>query len=257
MVEQIIAILMVFLAVAGFAWALLRTYRAIVNKSLFTNRKADLHDVVSKLDRVTSDLNSLAEQIYSLQGQVDLLNYYESTLKVQEQLLLVMNKLVETEVSQMSLDSANYLASDLEARITRLNSGFASVRKTGKVNMDELLGRPPQKIKRKACYFCSRPISNATQSKTTVSDGGRERKVLACPVCLITIKETGTAKVLQFDVNGRQIHWSEYKDFLPNQEYWNINRPSGSKKKPRLSLVDSVVSVQDSNSDKGIDPSLH
>ena len=166
----------------------------LLTRICFTNRKADLHDVVSKLDRVTSDLNSLAEQIYSLQGQVDLLNYYESTLKVQEQLLLVMNKLVETEVSQMSLDSANYLASDLEARITRLNSGFASVRKTGKVNMDELLGRLPQKIKGKACYFCSRPISNATQSKTTVSDGGRERKVLACPVCLITIKETGTAK---------------------------------------------------------------
>ena len=35
MVEQVISILMVFLAVAGFAWALLLTYRAIVNKNLF------------------------------------------------------------------------------------------------------------------------------------------------------------------------------------------------------------------------------
>lgn len=259
MFQTITAALLFLLVIASMAWLLRLAYQAFARRGTNHNRKTQLHDVVVKLERVTGELNRLAQQVYGLQRQVDLLNYYEATLKVHEQLLLVMNQLVESEVSQMSLDSADFLAADLDLRVTRLSAGFATAMNSGKVDLNKLHGRAKVKTKRKACYFCSRPISNATQSKTSVKDGAETRRVLTCPVCLITIKETGTAQVLQFEHNGRQIHWSEYKDFLPNQEYWNINRPSGSKEKPRLTLVDSAVSSNNegTTSDRDIDPSLH
>jgi hypothetical protein len=55
-----------------------------------------------------------------------------------------------------------------------------------------------------------------------------------------TIRKGGKAKVLHFkDADGRSIHWSEYKDFLPNSSYWNINNSmdTSSPKLGHLALV--------------------
>ena len=206
--------------------------------------KASLSSIVESLTKVTDTLNHLSSKIYSLNNQEPLLDYYEASLKVQEQLLKVLHQLTQSDVSQTSLDSADYLASDLSTRVDRLSAAFEQVEKTGSFDAGTLFGRPSKTIKRKACYFCSRPVSTATQSKTTVKSGGETRKVLACPVCLVSIEQYGTAKVLHFDEGGKQIHWSEYKDFLPNQDYWNINRPTESDSKPRLTLVESVKEVE-------------
>jgi hypothetical protein len=211
---------------------------------------ASLSGVVHTLDKVTKRLNSLAGSIYDMQNQEALLDYYEATLQVQEQLLKVMRQLMESEVSQVSLDSANYLASDLDERVERLTDAFSQVKKSGKFDLGSLLGKAPAKVKKKACYFCSRPLSSGTKSITTIKSGGESRKVLACPVCLIAIEQGGTAKVLHFSQEGKQIHWSDYKDFLPNQDYWNINRPKEESKKPRLTLVESYETVEQ---DKGED----
>jgi hypothetical protein len=36
---------------------------------------------------------------------------------------------------------------------------------------------------------------------------------------------------------GRQVHWSEVKDYSPSEDFWNINKRDAIRKTPKLELV--------------------
>lgn len=236
---EIMAILaLLFLGVVIFIVTFQVLYIAKKNKKSRRDA-ANLSDIIKLLDKVTLKLNKLSGSVTYAQNHETLLDYFEATLKVHEQLLTVMKKLLESEVSQISLDSANYLSNDLDDRVERLAVAFEQVKRSGRFNLGQLMGRPTSKLKKKACYFCSRPLSSGTKNITTVKKGSDSRKVLACPVCLIAIEQEGSAKVLHFSEKDKEIHWSEYKDFLPNHNYWNINKLDDKNNKPRLTLVKS------------------
>lgn len=240
MSPALIAIIIVSsLVLAGLSYFVFKLGSKLSGRHGRSQRRSTLEDVVTVLDHVTVELSSLASDIHELERHEALLDYYESTLKVQEQLLLVMKQLVEDAITQQSLDSASYLAADLKERSGKLSAAFTSVKHTGSYDEVRLFGRTFAGQGRQACYFCSRPLGPRTLTKTVLKIAEKKKSVLTCPVCLIAIEEHGSAKILHFTEEGKQVHWSECKDFLPNQQYWNINRPQGSNKKPRLALIET------------------
>lgn len=228
MMNVYVGIVLVILAAVG-AYFTARSLLGRAKKKGSSDVKS-LKEVVGILDQTTSKLTDLGPKVYTASGHVELIDYYEATLKIHEQFLVVMNDLAKDTVSAASLDSAIYLARDVSDRSHRLSEAFESVEETGKLNIGKLVGDvPANKLANEGCYFCSRPLGKRTKAKVTIDLGsagaGKKKKVLVCPICLISLKERAEASVLHFSTDEGELHWSDVRGFLPNRKYWTINGP--------------------------------
>jgi hypothetical protein len=94
------------------------------------------------------------------------------------------------------------------------------------------------------CHFCSRPFEAQLFGKVRVKIDGSSQEVAACVFCRQKLLTTRKARILFFQENGEQVHWSKAKSWTPSPEYWNINRDEATQvtKAPHLELVYSSVS---------------
>jgi len=205
---ELILILLFAIALGAFAAKAL-TARTTNTKG----RGATLASLLSRVERSKGALEG------ALSRQTIPLDQMEKAARTLERLLELLNQLKrEGRLDPLSLNSAVFIAEDI----------------------DRLLGQKEalEASETHHCYFCSRP-HKGEKSMAQIKQGDLKIDVTACETCLNKIKLGGKAKVLHFtDSNGKAVHWSEYKDFLPNSSYWTINtEPPSSKKPAHLALV--------------------
>lgn len=197
--------------------------------------------LVAQLDTLTGSVNQLGTLARSI-NEPKILDYYESTLRILETLLLAITKIAPFGSDPTVLDSAFYLVRDCRHRVGRTQQAFQDYSRGRNVKIDELYGvtrRADQLPKATGCYFCSRPIIANRFSKVKVKLEGKVMEVVSCRICKEELENTKKVKVLYFMKDGRQVHWSEVKDYQPSEDFWNINRKDAVRKTPKLELVHS------------------
>jgi len=205
---ELILILLFAIALGAFAAKVL-TAPPKRNKG----RGATLATLLARVERSKGALEA------ALNRQTIPLEQMEKAARTLEHLLELLNQLKkEGRLDPLSLNSAVFIAEDI----------------------DRLLGKNEvlESSETHHCYFCSRP-HKGQKALAQIKQGDVKSDVTACETCLNKIKSGGKAKVLHFtDGDGKAVHWSEYKEFLPNSSYWTINTDQPSPKKPaHLALV--------------------
>lgn len=177
-----------------------------------SNRKENFKDLMLRLEAAKNKLGAAIEL-----KEVSL-SHVERAAKMFEQLLILLNQLkAEGRLDPLSINTASFVAQEIESLLLTAVSQFE-----GETHH---------------CYFCSRPYTGH-KALAKVKQGGTESEVTTCQVCLNKIRAGGRAKVLHFtDDFGSPVHWSKYKDFLPNSSYWNINIDTNVQKKPDVHLA--------------------
>jgi hypothetical protein len=207
--------------------------------SVANTYRARYVQLVAQLDTLTGSVNQLGTASHSVR-EVKLLDYYESTLRILETLLAAITKIPPFGSDPTVLDSAFYLVRDCRHRVGRTQQAFQDHLRGRQVKIDELYGvkrRGDQLPQATGCYFCSRPMIANRFSKVKVKLEGKVMEVVSCRICKEELENTKKVKVLYFMKDGRQVHWSEVKDYQPSEDFWNINKRDVIRKTPKLELV--------------------
>ncbi len=203
--------------------------------------RARFVQLVAQLDTLTIGVTKLADLV----GQVHeakVLDYYESTLRLVETLLLAIRKIPPFGADLSSLDSAFFLVKDCRQRAGRIQQAFQDAAAGRPVRLDQLYGpkastalpEGPQ-----GCYFCSRPVVVSRSSHVKVKLDGSVREVLSCSVCRDELESTKKVKVLYFMKEGKPVHWSDVNDYVPSEDFWDINKREPIRRTTKLELVHS------------------
>lgn len=207
--------------------------------SVANNYRARYIQLVAQLDTLTGSVNHLGTSVNVVQ-EPRLLDYYESTLRILETLLAAITKIPPFGSDPSVLDSAFYLVRDCRHRVGRTQQAFQDSLRGRNVKVDELYGikrNEDQLPKATGCYFCSRPMIANRFSKVKVKLESKVMDVISCRICKEELETTKKVKVLYFMKEGRQVHWSDVKDYSPSEDFWNINKRDAIRKTPKLELV--------------------
>jgi hypothetical protein len=228
------------LAVFAMAWGLIMVHdsgalgRANRYRSQYQKLIVELERLVERANR----LYPLSEQTKD-QG---LLDHYHSALKMIETLLEAVKKIGTYSHDEDRMAAPLFLTRDIAQKIDRVEIAMRR----------GIQGKPHAFMKAAAtmaqqvigCHFCSRPFDPQRFSKVRVKIDGKGSEVASCSYCREKLLLTKKARVLFFDEDGQQVHWSKAKSWTPSPEYWNINRDdvSRSGRSTHLELVYSSVS---------------
>lgn len=207
--------------------------------SVANNYRDRYVQLVAQLDTLTGSVNYLGTTVNSVR-EPKLLDYYESTLRILETLLAAITKIPAFGADPSVLDSAFYLVRDCRHRVGRTQQAFQDHLRGRNVKVDELYGlkrKAEQLPKATGCYFCSRPMIANRFSKVKVKLESKTMEVVSCRICKEELENTKKVKVLYFMKEGRQVHWSEVKDYQPSEDFWNINKRDAVMKTTKLELV--------------------
>lgn len=187
-----------------------------------------------------------AAQLSSYVKEVDdlrLLDYYASGLKMFETLLEAVRHLPPFGTDPGSLNSAFYLAKDCQERLRRIQDSFRTLLSGRPMSLNHLYGRKgydsPAAL---GCYFCSRPFRFERFSRVNVRIDGEVKEVISCNVCKEELLHTKKIKVLYFVKDGQPVHWTQWTDYVPSSDYWNINKHHAVEQTRQLELVYSRTS---------------
>lgn len=211
--------------------------------------RARFVQLVAQLDTVTRTVNQL-EMLARSVREPKLLDYYEGTLRLLENLLQAVTKLQPFGAEPAALDAAFFLVKDLRGRAGRTQQAFQDALRGRAIRWDELFGGAGKAGAAASmplptgCYFCSRPVIADRFSKVKVRLDGQVREVVSCRICREELEATKKVKVLYFMKEGRPVHWSEVKDYSPSEDFWNINKRDPIHKSTKLELVYSQPSPQ-------------
>lgn len=197
--------------------------------------RARFQQLVSQLDQVTQGVNHLGRQAAAI-SDVKILDYYESCLRILQTLLETVRKVHPFGSDPTILNSAFFLARDCRARVERTRKAFTDAGKGRPIDFPSLYGQPKQAAEA-GCYFCSRPVVTSRFSRVKVRIDDQIRDVLSCHICRQELEQTKKIKVLYFMHDGKQVHWSEMADYLPSEDYWNINKRNPMHRMTKLELV--------------------
>lgn len=89
----------------------------------------------------------------------------------------------------------------------------------------------------KGCYFCSKPFERSSFRIISVKIQGVEVPIAGCDICSRGLKLRKKVKVLYFKRNGQTLHWSQFNDYTPSKDYWNLNKRGWDQDKAKLELV--------------------
>ncbi len=196
--------------------------------------------LLAKLDRVTGQLTEY-EGIFRKFKNPLLLDYYESTLRIFETLLEALKQVPPFATDPKELDAAYFLALDCSDRASRIDQGLKEL-SSGRP-FDGSLLEPPRTEKKTlaplGCYFCSRPFVEDRFSQVRVRIEDEVRQVTACRVCQEELETTKKIKVLYFMKDGKPVHWSKIADYVPAEDFWNLNQRQPVRKSRHLELVTS------------------
>jgi len=209
--DNVLLTLVITVLVLGFLGYRLM-WQGTYRRRSFSN-PLSLDDLLNSLQRTKRTIETALERRQIPLDQV------EKAAKMQENLLEMIHRLQnEDRLDAISLNSAMYIATEISLILDR---------------------KPLEEGPTHHCYFCSRPYRGA-QLLAKLRQAGQETQVITCSICLDQIRKGGRAKVLHFrGADGKSIHWTQYKDFLPNSSYWNINSDirTSSQKLGYLALV--------------------
>jgi len=192
--------------------------------------------LVAQLESLSLSANQLVTFVPEISDS-KVLDYYESTLRVMETLLSAICKLSPFGSQPADLGSAFFLAKDCKARVERTQKAFRDVLRGKSVRIEELHGRTGIHATPKGCYFCSRPFMASRFAKVRVRLDDEVREVVSCSICKDELEHTKKVKVLYFLKDGQPVHWSEVTDYVPSEDYWDINRKAIVRKTKHLELV--------------------
>ena len=185
----------------------------------------------------------LAHEIDELLSQVrddHLASYYENVLGQLEHLLRVIREIPTMERDGVSLKAALYLGDVCADRMARIHTAFLSRNKNSEANVAPLLDwKIHEEGAIKGCYFCSKPHLDGTFELARIVLEGLTLKVIACNGCADLLKKRQKVKVWHFRKDGRTVHWSEVKEYLPSRDYWTLRHKRLFYQRPRLSLISS------------------
>jgi hypothetical protein len=200
---ELILILVLAIAVGALA-------AMVLAKAPFKRKRSRGTTLANLLSRVEQSKRALEE---ALDSERIPLEQVEKAARLLEHMLELLSQLKkEGRLDPLSLNSAVFVAEDIYALLQKQNVTDGS--------------------ETHHCYFCSKPYKGH-KALAQIKQGQIKADVTTCETCMNKIKSGGKAKVLHFtDSDGKAVHWTEYKDFLPNSSYWTINMDQPTPKKP-------------------------
>lgn len=235
-------VLLIFVMLAGLVvmwWlGLLQVtggvHRATRYRDRFERLIADIEDLVLK----ANSLQLLANKT----RDVVLLDHFHAALRMIETLMSAVKNLQTFGDDLDSLSAPAFLVRDIKQRLVKIEAAMGR----------SISGKPHEFMKSApvmahaviGCHFCSRPFDAALFGKVRVKVDNQTEEVAACVYCRERLLSTRKARVLFFEEDGVQVHWSKSRSWSPSPEYWDINRDDVGErgKAPHLELVYSSVS---------------
>lgn len=217
----------------------------MLHESGTLGRTSRYHDqfgrLILDLERLVGRANKLSDRA-SQTRDVVLLDHYHSAIKMTETLLEAVKKLKAYDDDPQVLAAPMFLAKDIYNRLDRIEGAMERGLR-GKTH-EFMKTAPGMAHAVLGCHFCSRPFEAHLFGRVRVKIDGRSDEVAACNICRQRLLSTRKARVLFFNEDGAQVHWSKAKSWTPSPEYWNINRDdlAGAAKTPHLELIYSSVS---------------
>lgn len=238
--DHTILIIIVLLCFGLMFWALNALYQAAGpgRATRYRDRFIQLIAEIEALVLRANNMESLANRV----RDVVLLDHYQAALRMMETLMIAVKNLRTFGEDADSLAAPLFLVRDIKQKLIKIESAMER----------GIRGKPHEFMKAApvmaqaviGCHFCSRPFDAALFGKVRVKVDGQTEEVAACVYCRERLLRTRKARVLFFDEDGTQVHWSKAKSWTPSPEYWDINRDDdgGRSKAPHLELVYSNVS---------------
>jgi hypothetical protein len=208
--------------------------RATRYRDRFEQLIAEIEHVVIRANNLQSLANQLRDGV--------LLDHYLAALRMIETLMIAVKNLRSFGEDEDSLAAPIFLVKEIKQKLLKIESAMGrglqgkshEFMKIAPVMAQTVIG----------CHFCSRPFDAPLFGKVRVKVDGNTEEVAACVYCRERLLRTRKARVLFFDEDGAQVHWSKAKSWTPSPEYWDINRDdiSDRGRTPHLELVYSNVS---------------
>ncbi len=203
--------------------------------------KVKLGQLVLAMSAVHKRMRSIRYKMPITRNQ-NLITMFEQTLLSFETLLSALLAMLKNDLNARSqlrlasvaayshsgISSALALANHITAKVSILEKAIQSEMDGKQVGLKDLY--PEQTVvSQNGCYFCSRPTPQDKNSSVKVNVEGNIQRVHSCPTCRESLLVSKKVKVLNFQQDGKTVHWSEYKDFVTNNSYWNLNDSSVCK----------------------------
>jgi enamine deaminase RidA (YjgF/YER057c/UK114 family) len=234
---SVIALILVLGCFAFFAFTYLRDRRPL--------RAARYRDrfeyLVNEIERVVIRANKMQVLANQVKDHT-LLDHFAAALRTVETLMTAVMKLKTFGEDVDNLSAPLFLVREISEKLHKIES--AMKRKISGKPHEFLKVAPVMAQAAIGCHFCSRPFEPTLFGKVRVKVDGNTEEVTACVYCRERLLRTRKARVLFFEEDGEQVHWSKAKSWIPSPEYWDINRDdiSGRGKTPHLELVYSNIS---------------
>jgi len=191
---------------------------------------------LGELDQARKLLIQLLDSV-SKTSDVSILKSFEKLVSDFERILLRFRDLPRFSTDLKALESILKLVREVKQRATEVQMHLAQ--------LNPNIGASDQeRLSAKGCYFCSSPPVRTPLKSTKVKIESKVVTVDGCETCRNALKDGKKIKVLFFQKDGQQIHWSELDEYRPSAEYFSINAGRASKNedaKPVLGLIYSKV----------------
>lgn len=245
-----------FLGLVGVAYSLYSLWQSSKPwvRQQRTRRKVNLAQLVNSMAAVHKRVRAVRYKM-PVTRNPNLITMFEQTLLSFETLLGALLAMLKHDLglrgnlrlanvgsyNQSGVSSALALANHITAKVSIIEKALQSEIEGKTVGLNELY--PEQTaVTMPGCYFCSKPTPQDKNSGVKVKVDDEVRRVHACPTCREALLLTKKVKVLHFQQDGKTVHWSDYKDFVSNNSYWNLNDSSvckTEKTKSQLRLLKS------------------
>lgn len=193
--------------------------------------------LVTKLEGVTGRVNDM-EMLLPYVTDHKVLDYYENCLRSLEGLLVAALKVPRFGADLTQLKTAHLLVSHCRDKVDRTMEAFRKVVKGKAPNYNKLFDWKTELVPPVlGCYFCSKPFRKDTFAKVRTKINGVTIEVAGCSVCREVLGHSKKVKVLYFMKNGQPVHWSQVPEYVPAENYWDLNKRAKVYATPRLELV--------------------
>jgi len=207
----------------GVLWVLYRKDTVKGSSDVVVYRRGYI-ELIQQMESLTGQLFQISSVLPAVKEE-KLWDYYESCLRLHENLLTMFQKLDPHGVDLNVLSSAKFMMKECTKRVARTTKAVAVAAKGKKIDIKKLYGRSKQQMPT-GCYFCSRPFIYSAFSQVRVRIEGEVKRVYSCDQCRTELKAKKKVKVLYFLKDDAPVHWSQMSEYNPIHDFWNVNRRS-------------------------------
>jgi hypothetical protein len=232
----VIYFIMFVVGLAGIVYSLFSIFKESQPWIRAKRRSRSQGSLFSQLETQHRQLRQLRYKMPLMKNGY-IVNFYEQTLMSFETLLAAIvaiakgrddSLLAQGAGSFSPLESAQSLVSHLSGKIKTIEKAVTTELQGQPVGIEDLYPKT-QSSDSLGCYFCSKPEIKSANSIVKVKIDGKQVKAHSCTKCRSFLLTHKTIKVLFFPQDGQNVHWSQYRDFVSNHTYWNLNGPAETK----------------------------